>query len=103
MLKENHFFILSTFGENFGHAIFESLAAGRPVIISDQTPWRNLEQQKIGWDISLNDKEKWKTVIAYTANMEQEEFDDWCRNSWEFANKFISNNELQEKYKELFS
>ena len=36
-------FLLPTGGENFGHAIFEALSCGVPVLISDQTPWRGLE------------------------------------------------------------
>ncbi|MGC6413885.1 MAG: glycosyltransferase [Bacteroidia bacterium] len=103
VLKENHFFILSTFGENFGHASFEAFAAGRPVIISDQTPWRGLEQQNIGWDISLGSQEKWKHAIEYAANMEQVEFDKWCENAWQYAFQFIHHSDLKEKYLTLFS
>lgn len=33
-------FAFPTLGENFGHVIFESLRAGTPVLISDQTPWQ---------------------------------------------------------------
>lgn len=33
-------FVFPTRGENFGHVIFESLAAGTSVIVSDQAPWR---------------------------------------------------------------
>lgn len=36
---DHDLFVLPTRGENFGHAIFESLAAGTPAIISDRTPW----------------------------------------------------------------
>jgi glycosyltransferase involved in cell wall biosynthesis len=102
-LIENHFFILSTFGENFGHAIFESFASGRPVLISDQTPWRNLEQQKIGWDISLDNKEEWINAIESAVNMEQAEFDKWCKNTWDYAYSFIYKSGLKEKYLNLFS
>jgi len=48
-------FFLPTHGENYGHAIVESLAVGTPVLISDATPWRNLTAQGIGWDLSLRD------------------------------------------------
>ena len=33
-------FAFPTHGENFGHVIFEALRAGTPVIVSDQTPWK---------------------------------------------------------------
>jgi glycosyltransferase involved in cell wall biosynthesis len=39
MLARHDLLLLPTRGENFGHVIFESLAAGTPVIISDRTPW----------------------------------------------------------------
>lgn len=35
-------FLLPTRGENFGHAIFDALEAGLPVLISDRTPWHDL-------------------------------------------------------------
>lgn len=34
-------FAFPTRGENFGHVIFEALRAGTPVLVSDQTPWRD--------------------------------------------------------------
>ena len=37
---------LPTLGENFGHSIAECLSEGIPVIISDQTPWNNLNQNR---------------------------------------------------------
>lgn len=46
-------FLFPTLSENYGHVIAESLIVGTPVIISDQTPWRKLEDAGIGWDISL--------------------------------------------------
>ncbi len=48
-------FFLPTKGENYGHAIAESLTQGTPVLISDRTPWRDLEAQGAGWDLPLED------------------------------------------------
>ena len=62
-LRLYHVFVLPTLGENYGHAIFESLTTGVPVIVSDQTPWRNLEQIKVGWDIPLQQKEKFLEAV----------------------------------------
>lgn len=54
---------LPTAGENFGHAIFEALSSGVPVLISDQTPWRNLEKKNGGWDLPLDDTQRFSSVI----------------------------------------
>src|SRR5579871_1991909 len=54
-LQKNHFFILPTLGENFGHAIFEAFVAGKPVLISDKTPWNDLKKKKIGFDMPLKE------------------------------------------------
>jgi glycosyltransferase involved in cell wall biosynthesis len=40
VLSSYDLFVFPTLGENFGHVILESLSAGTPVLISDQTPWR---------------------------------------------------------------
>ena len=42
-------FVLPTLGENFGHVVLESLAAGTPVIVGDDTPWHQIEPSGAGW------------------------------------------------------
>ena len=46
-------FFLPTHGENYGHVIAEAVSAGTPVLLSDQTPWRNLRHAGVGWDLPL--------------------------------------------------
>lgn len=55
VLAAAHIFYLPTLGENYGHAIVEALIAGVPVLISDRTPWQNLEALQAGWSLPLND------------------------------------------------
>lgn len=55
VMARHDLFFLPTLGENFGHAIIEALSAGTPVLISDQTPWRNLETAGCGWAEPLDD------------------------------------------------
>ena len=62
-LSESDLLFLPTLGENFGHVIFESLSVGTPVLISDQTPWINLEKRNLGWALELRDKSKFVQVI----------------------------------------
>lgn len=50
-------------GENYGHVIAESLSVGTPVLISDHTPWKNLEIDSLGWNLDLNEKEEFISVL----------------------------------------
>ncbi len=103
ILSEYHFYILPTLHENFGHSIFEAFSAGCPVIISDQTPWRDLENKKIGWDISLNNNQKFIDTIKYCVQMKQDEYNTWSKNAFDFAEKTTDSKELLEKYNEMFN
>ena len=42
-------FVFPTLGENFGHVVFESLAAATPVIVGNDTPWHQIEAAGAGW------------------------------------------------------
>ncbi|MBV8609596.1 MAG: glycosyltransferase, partial [Singulisphaera sp.] len=55
--------ILPTLGENFGHVIYESFAAGCPVLVSDRTPWRGLAGRGTGWDLALDDPARWRLAV----------------------------------------
>lgn len=49
------FLLLPSLGENYGHVIREALSSGLPVLISDQTPWRDLQAANAGADFPLDD------------------------------------------------
>jgi glycosyltransferase involved in cell wall biosynthesis len=100
---QNHLFILPTKSESFGQVIFDSFLYGRPVIISDQTPWRNLEAQKVGWDLPLNDYKAFTDAVDVAANLPQEQYDQLAFNCWNFAKDFIEQSDLRVAYNRLFS
>ena len=64
------FFLLPTQSESFGFAILEALAAGCPVVLSDQTLWQDLAEKGAGWVLPL------ATVTSGGAP---------CRNVWRWA------------------
>lgn len=101
--RQHHLFLLPTHGENFGHVIFEAFSNGRPVLISNCTPWNNLEEKGIGWDLSLSDKSGFLEKIGIATAWNQEEFNAYCRASWQFAHDYINNSGLKAKYLQLFS
>src|SRR6185369_17989258 len=69
-LARNHVVLLPTYGENFGHVILESLLAGVPVLISDQTPWRDLESRRAGWDLPLAEPERFRERLTALLDMD---------------------------------
>jgi glycosyltransferase involved in cell wall biosynthesis len=72
-LQETDLFFLPSRSENFGHAIFEALSAGVPVLIGDQTPWNNMEEREAGWDLPLDDPGTFAKVIDRFAGMGHEQ------------------------------
>jgi len=101
-LKKYHFFLFPTLHENYGHAIFEALSASCPVILSKNTPWQNLEEKNIGWDISLNDKDKFHEVIQKCIDMKQAEYDVISENAFNFAKNFSENSQAVKDTKKMF-
>ena len=102
-LQDHHLLILPTTGENFGHSIFESFLAGRPVLIRDQTPWQNLQEINVGWDLPLNRPEYFIAAIEEAAAWNQADFLHSAQSSWQYAKRFIDNPDLKQQYLELFS
>lgn len=66
-------FFLPTLGENHGHVIYEALAAGTPVLIADTTPWRNLAELGVGWDLPLDDPRAFGKKIAEVVQLSASE------------------------------
>jgi len=87
-------FVLPTKGENFGHALYESLSVGRPVITSNFTPWNNLEQHKAGINVDIvNDEELILAMEKFKA-MDQREYDDHCKGAYQMACNYFNSLDL---------
>ena len=103
LLARHHLFVLPTLGENFGHAIQEALSAGRPVLISDQTPWRNLRPTHAGWDLPLSGPGRFQEAIEEVAALDQTGFDRMCLAAFQYLQQFTRGLTLHEDYLRLFS
>jgi len=53
-IRDCEAFVLPSRSENFGHAIAEALAAGKPVITTTATPWQEIASREAGWIIEPN-------------------------------------------------
>lgn len=87
-----HFFVLPTLGENFGHAIYEALAAGRPVIISDRTPWRKLSQEGAGWDLPLEQPAAWVAALQECVDANDSDYARMSHAARSYAQRWFTDN-----------
>ena len=102
VLSEYHLFLLPTLGENFGHAIYEAMSSGCPVLISNKTPWQNLDKHFAGFDLPLEDSSKYQSVLERFMSMSQHEFDQWSAGSRKYADSFLQQADFERKYQVLF-
>lgn len=103
MLKNCHLMYLPTTGENFGHTILESFMASTPVLISDQTPWKELDNKNIGWELPLENKKAFAEKIMALANSEQSEFNSMSKSALSFADDFIHDDSIKIQNDKLFN
>ena len=103
ILRKEHVLLLPTFHENFGHVIMESFQNGCPVILSNQTPWLDLEKKKIGYDIDLDKPLDFTLAIEFFAKINEEDYQKWSLNAFNFAQEFCNNKETINANRDLFN
>ncbi|MCK7590221.1 glycosyltransferase family 4 protein [Subsaxibacter sp. CAU 1640] len=94
VLCDYDFFVLLSEGENFGHAILESFMSGLPVIISDQTPWKNLKNKDLGWDVGLNTIHNISQTFDEAIALSNDRYHEMSAKTVDFAREFSTNPEL---------
>jgi glycosyltransferase involved in cell wall biosynthesis len=94
-------FFMPTKGENYGHVITEALCAGLPILISDKTPWRNLEKQGVGWDLPLDSLSAFSLVLDQLAMMPSDQHQKmrktvvaWAKNKFSQSDAVDANIEM---------
>lgn len=101
-MQEHDLFFMPTLGENFGYVYLEALIAGCPILLSDQTPWRNLEEKGVGWDIPLSQRDRFQEVLKRCINMNTDEYQLWSKRANKFGLEFMQDKEALEKNRNVF-
>jgi len=102
VMREHDIFFFPTLGENFGHVILEALCAGCPILISDQTPWQDLEEKGVGWDLPLSKPKIFREVLQMCVDMNNEEYVKWSVRVRVYGLGVSRNDETVEKNCQLF-
>lgn len=105
ILSEYDVFLFPTHGENFGHVISEALLAGTIPVISDTTPWLDLDKENAGFVINSGDTASFAKTIDKLYQMSREELLSISNNAREYYKKnyveSVSNNGYRAMYEEL--
>lgn len=96
------FMVLPTRHENYGHAIVEAWANGCPVIISKNTPWRNLNVQDLGWDVDITDPENLRQAMQESIDIDFTTYITMVRASYTFFHEKICEDSVLQANHQLF-
>lgn len=102
-LSNYDLFFFPTLGENFGHVISEAISAGLPVLISDQTPWRQLQKDGLGWDIDLNRPAQFVAAIQDCIKKSPPDYLEWRHTIQKWALENIGNSGVVNKNRQIFT
>lgn len=91
-------FLFPTLSENYGHVIAESLMVGTPVIISDQTPWRGLEEAGGGWDLNLENELEFHNAIERIIKSDEQTFETYSVSAKKFVENAVHIQSIENSY-----
>ena len=101
-LTRAHALFMPSVGENFGHTMLEALSAGRPLVISDRTPWKNLAPTQAGWDLPLEDPERFTEAVQRLVDMDQSTYDALIKGAYTLGSRYLSDPVPVEKSLSMF-
>ena len=101
-LAQHDLFFLPTRGENYGHVIQEALQAGLPVLISDQTPWQEINELGVGWKYPLDGELAFVKKIEEIALWDTEQFESVKRHASEYAHTQAKKEDVLEANRQIF-
>jgi glycosyltransferase involved in cell wall biosynthesis len=102
-LANYHYFLLPTYNENFGHSILEAMSVGLLPIISDKTPWSDLEEAKAGFVVPLERADtEWARVAQRIVGMDAGEYARWSANARSYLKKLAEDPQVLRDHLALF-
>ena len=95
-------FLFPTMGENYGHVIFEALSVGCIPVISNQTPWGEVQEKHAGFIYSLDQLEGFANAIDTLAEMSVADREQIAQNAVQVARDKVEKNRKETGYRTIF-
>lgn len=95
-------FFLPTVSENYGHVIAEAIIGRCLPIISDQTPWTDINNYNAGWAIPLEEKNQFKNALQTVIDMDNNLYHEYQKRLEEYCDSKIQLEKIRIRYKQAF-
>ena len=102
VFQNTHFLLMPTLHENYGHAIVESWGFGRPILLSDNTPWSDLQKLGLGYSTALI-PELWEEVFNEVLAVSEDDLRDMSKRCNERYQELVFDPELLTANRAIFT
>lgn len=93
---------IPTFGENFGHALWETLSSGRPLLTGEEVIWKELEASNAGWNVDPHNTDGIASALRQAIEATPEELWIMQLAARAYAEEFVRHSEAKREHLELF-
>ncbi len=94
--------LLPTLGENYCHVVFEALSVGCIPVISDTTPWLDLDKYSAGFVLPLNNEDVFVEALDKLAKMDAEEIFIYSNSAIKYAKEKLEITIKNTGYRKIF-
>jgi hypothetical protein len=77
--------------------ILEALLAGCPVLISDRTPWRQLQEKRAGYELRLDQPDAFVEALEKFSAMDDMHFQEWSDGAARLGREYCRNGSLRQE------
>lgn len=102
LLRDYHALFLPSANENFGHSIVEAFSMSKPVLISNKTPWQQLRERNLGFEISLDNPNEFCDAIIAMLKWDQRSYSEICENVKQFFESEFNQSALISDFTNFF-